>query len=59
MKIIKKVLTFLSSIAEDFCIFVGLILIIKATFILGYILGLYVLGFILVFLGLILARKSK
>jgi hypothetical protein len=58
MKNLIKILIFLGKIAEDFLILSGLIFIISATFMLNKIAGIYVLGFILLFIGLLIARKG-
>ena len=52
-----KILTFLGAFVEDFLILTGLILIIKTTYTLNTIAGAYVLGFILLIIGIIMARK--
>ena len=52
-----KILTFLGAFVEDFLVLTGLILIIKTTYTLNAMAGAYVLGFILLIIGIILARK--
>jgi len=54
---ILKILMFLGTIAEDIFILLGLILIISATFMISLIAGIYILGFIWLVIGLIMARK--
>lgn len=57
MKNLIKVLKILSGYVEDFFIFIGLFLIIIATFIVNIIAGIYTLGFICLAIGFILARQ--
>lgn len=52
-----KILIFLGAFVEDLLIFIGLTLIITATFTLNRIAGIYSLGFILLIIGLIMARR--
>ena len=52
-----KILIFLGAFVEDFLIFIGLTLIIAATFTLNRVAGIYSLGFILLIIGLIMARR--
>ena len=52
-----RILSFLGTIAEDIFIILGLILIISATFAINIIAGVYIMGFILLFVGLMMARK--
>lgn len=58
MKKLIMVLVILSKFTEDFFIILGLILIIIATFMLNKIAGMYILGFISLFIGLLVARKT-
>ena len=57
MKIIIMIFMFLGAYAEDFLVLGGLTLIVKATFMLNIVAGIYTLGFICLGFGLILARK--
>ena len=57
MQKLIKILTFLGAFVEDFLILTGLILIIKTTYTLNAMAGAYVLGFILLIIGTIMARK--
>jgi len=57
-KIIIIILMFLGAYAEDFFILLGLALIVRATFMLNIVAGIYTLGFICLGFGLILARRS-
>lgn len=57
MKNLIKVLTILSKFTEDFFIFLGLILIVIATFMINKVAGIYILGFVFLVIGLLLARK--
>ena len=59
MQKLIKLLTFLGSIAEDILILIGLILIIKTTYTLNTIAGTYALGFILLIIGIIMARNTQ
>lgn len=59
MENLIKVLTILGKFAEDLLIASGLMLIILATFRLNEIAGVYVLGFILLLIGLLMARKPR
>ena len=52
-----KILTFLGAFVEDFLILTGLILITKTTYALNTIAGTYALGFILLIIGIIMARR--
>jgi len=56
MKNLINTLKILSSYTEDFFILTGLFLIILATFLLSEIIGLYVLGFILIGIGVMFTR---
>ena len=57
MQKLIKILIFLGKFVEDFLIMLGLILIVIATFHLNPIGGVYALGFILLLIGIIMARK--
>lgn len=52
-----KFLMILSTFAEDLLIFLGLTLIVAATFTINTVAGVYALGFILMLIGIIMARK--
>ena len=56
MKNLINILKILSAYIEDFFILTGLFLIIIATFLLSEIIGLYVLGFILIGIGVMFTR---
>lgn len=58
MKVITKIIQVLCSIAEDFFILLGLILISLATFEINEIAGIYIVGFICLIFGVIMAKKS-
>jgi hypothetical protein len=53
----RILIDFAGAYIEDFLILSGLGMITWATFRLNSIAGMYVLGFILVFIGLVLSRK--
>ena len=57
MQKLINILTFFGAFVEDFLILTGLILIIKTTYTLNAMAGAYALGFILLIIGIILARK--
>ena len=57
MQKLIKILTFLGAFVEDFLILMGLILIIRTTYTLNTVAGTYALGFILLIIGIIMARK--
>ena len=59
MKKFISILKILSNYSEDFFIFLGLVLIVTATFMINKIAGIYVLGFLLIFIGVLIARKPK
>lgn len=59
MKIIIRIMQVLGSMVEDFFIALGLILISIATFEINEIAGIYVVGFICLILGVLIARKPK
>lgn len=55
----KKLKNILGDYIEDFLIFLGLIMISTTTFYINYVIGFYVLGFILLIIGIIIAKASK
>lgn len=57
MNLARILIEFAGAYIEDFLILGGLGVIVWATFRLNSIAGMYVLGFILVFIGLIVSRK--
>ena len=59
MKNLINILRVLGKFAEDIFILTGLIFIVVATFMLSEIAGIYVLGIILLLIGLLMARKPK
>ena len=54
-----KILIFIRSIAEDIFISLGLALITLATFMINIILGIYIIGFIFLYLGIIIAKNQQ
>lgn len=46
-----KIIDFILKNIEDFLIFIGLLLLVLATFMMNTIAGIYVLGLILILLG--------
>ncbi|HEY8804320.1 MAG TPA: hypothetical protein VIM42_04295 [Clostridium sp.] len=59
MKLILNIFKVMVSFIDDACILMGLTLIIEATFMLSYVAGMYILGIILLFLGTVMAKKTK
>jgi len=57
MKNLIKILQILSGFTEDFFICIGLLLIVIATFMVNKIAGVYILGFICLGLGILIAIK--
>lgn len=54
---LRKIIGLLIMYVEDLFIFIGLFLIIRATFILHAIAGMYVMGAIFVLIGYLISRK--
>lgn len=59
MNPLLKIIKFLSLIAEDIAIILGCFLIIRATFIINYVAGLYITGLFLLIFGVLLSHKSS
>lgn len=56
MKNLIKILIILSAYIEDIFILTGLFLVILATFLLSKIIGMYILGFILIGIGVMFTK---
>jgi membrane-bound ClpP family serine protease len=54
-----KVLSILGKYAEDFFIILGLVFIVAASFMISRIFGMYILGLVLLLVGLLMAIKPK
>jgi hypothetical protein len=59
MKIFIKIIQYLSLFAEDIAIILGSIFVIRATFIINYVAGLYITGLFLLYFGVLLSRNSS
>lgn len=58
VKLAQKVIFLLCSYIEDVLIVAGLFCIIRASFLVSQIVGMYVLGGVLLFVGLAIAAKA-
>jgi hypothetical protein len=59
IKILLKIIQFLSLFVEDIAIFLGAFFIIRATFLISYVGGLYITGLFLLTFGVLISRKTS